>query len=169
MRRIMVLCIVLVILLLSISHVSAKNLTSQAALGFNTQVSQNNVDSISFKYWPTSRIAFQASFGLVMSDPQDEFDLGFKLIYKVKDEQNMYAYTGGGIGISNVDPDPGDSDTTLGLSAFVGIEYFFSGLPNLGFSTELGLKVIESDAYDAFGIDADTFLTAGLHYYFSGR
>ena len=101
-----------------------------------------------------------------MTDDVDEFDIGGKLLYVIRSEQNMNVYAGGGLGIANIDWDQGDSDTAFSLSGILGVEYFFSGLPNLGFSTELGIMFRDYDDNDSVGSDADTLLTAGIHYYF---
>ena len=66
---------------------------------------------------------------------KDEFDIGGKGLYVIKSEQNMHVYAGCGLGIANTDNDQKDSDTSFSLSGVLGVEYFFSGLPNLGFST----------------------------------
>jgi len=166
MSKVKLFTVLLVILLLAAGNVSAKNLQGRTALGYSSQLSTNDIDSISIKYWPNSRLCIQGLLGVMMSDPLDEIDFGAKLLYNVKEEQNMNVYAGGGAGIANVDPDPGDSDTALFVSGILGVEFFLSGLPNLGFSSELGLKFYSSDNFDAVGFDADTFLEAGIHYYF---
>ena len=65
-----------------------------------------------------------------------------------------------------VDPDRGSTETAKWLSVGIGIEYFFSGLPNLGFSTEVGLTMMDYDDDNSFGTTADSFVGAGIHYYF---
>ena len=166
MSKVRLFTVLLVILLLAAGNVSAKNLQGRTALGYSSQLSRNDIDSISIKYWPNSRLCIQGLLGVMMSDPLDEIDFGGKVLYNIKQEQNMNVYAGGGVGIANVDPDPGDSDTALFVSGILGVEFFLSGLPNLGFSTELGLKFYNSDDFDAVGTDADTFMEAGIHYYF---
>ena len=107
-------------------------------------------------------------FGFTFSDDYDEVDLGGKVMYKLIDGENMYVAGIGGLGMSRVDPDAGDDDTGWWLSGGVGLEYFFSGLPNLGFSTEV--SIVFSDYYDnsSFNTAADTAISAGIHYYFGG-
>lgn len=171
MSKVRLFTVLLVILLLAAGNVSAKNLQGRTALGFNSQLSSIdntffNTQAISLKYWTNSRLCIQGLLGVMMDDRMDEVDFGGKVLYNIKQEQNMNVYAGGGVGIANVDPDPGDSDTALFVSGILGVEFFLSGLPNLGFSTELGLKFYNSDDFDAVGTDADTFMEAGIHYYF---
>ena len=105
--------------------------------------------------------------GLSLQYDTDEFDLGGKVLFKVKDEENLHVDVIAGVGIANVDPDVGSSETAKWAKAGVGIEYFFSGLPNLGFSTEVGFTVMDFDDDTSFGTSADTFVDAGIHYYFN--
>ncbi|MBW1865340.1 MAG: hypothetical protein JRI64_06870, partial [Deltaproteobacteria bacterium] len=72
----------------------------------------------------------------------------------------------GGLGFSRADPDKGNTKTGTWINVGIGIEYFFSGLPNLGFSTEVGFTFMDYDNDDSFGTTADSFVGAGIHYYF---
>ena len=166
MKKIKFFVILLVVLLLSMSNASAKDLLGRIGIGFNSQLSPYGINSISIKYWPGPTFCLQGMLGFQMTDDVDVFDLGGKMLFRIKSEQNMNVYAGGGLGIANTDPDQGDSDTSFSLSGVLGVEYFFSGLPNLGFSTELGLMFRDYNNNDSVGSDADIFSTAGIHYYF---
>lgn len=168
MKVFKLLAIVCVCALLVAGTVSAKDLKGKVGLGFNSQLSQTGMDSVSAKYWVNNDLGFQGIFGFTFSDDYDEVDLGGKVMYKLIDEENMYVAGIGGLGMSRVDPDVGDDDTGWWLSGGVGLEYFFSGLPNLGFSTEV--SIVFSDYYDnsSFNTAADTAISAGIHYYFGG-
>ena len=146
----------------------AKDLKGELGLGFNTQLSPDGMDSISGKYWLNNELGFQGILGFNFSDEVNEYDLGGKVLFKVKDEENMYVAAIGGLGLAHVDPDKGDSDTGWWALGGVGLEYFFHGLPNLGFSTEIGLQLTDYRDNTTFGTSADTFVSAGIHYYFGG-
>jgi hypothetical protein len=147
--------------------VFAKDLKGNLGIGFNSQLSPQGVDSISAKYWINNELCVQGLLGFRYTDDADEMDLGGKVHFKIKDEENLHVDAIAGIGFAYVNPDQGDSDTATWLSGGVGIEYFFSGLPNLGFSTEVGLSVMDYDDNTSFGTTADTFVGAGIHYYFN--
>ncbi|MEJ2095857.1 MAG: hypothetical protein P8Y38_01670 [Deltaproteobacteria bacterium] len=144
----------------------AKDLKGSLGIGFNSQLSPQGVDSISAKYWFNNELCLQGLVGFRYTDDVDETDIGAKINFKIKDEENLHVDAIVGIGFAHVNPDEGDSDTATWMSGGVGIEYFFSGLPNLGFSTEVGLTVLDYDNDTAFGTSADTFVGAGIHYYF---
>ena len=160
--------VVCICALLVTGTVYAKDLKGQFGLGFSSQLSPNDMNSVSGKYWLNNELGFQGIFGFEFSDDVDEYDLGGKVMFKIADEENMYVAAIGGLGLAHVDPDGGNSDTGWWVSAGVGIEYFFSGLPNLGFSTELGLKLTDYRDNTSFSTAADTFVSAGIHYYFGG-
>jgi hypothetical protein len=166
MRKVKFIAILLIIIFVSASNVAAKDMLGLVGIGFNSQLSPRDITSISVKYWAGSKLCLQGMFGFQMTDTVDEFDIGGKVLFSIKNEQNMHVYAGGGLGIANIDWDQGDSDTAFSLNGVLGVEYFFSGLPNLGFSTELGLMFRDYDDNDSVGSDADTFFTAGMHYYF---
>lgn len=144
----------------------AKDLRGRLGIGFNSQLTERGVNSISTKYWLSSNLGFQGTFGFVSSDDYDELDLGGKVLFKIQDEKNLHVDTFGGLGFVSYDPEVGDSDSGLAISGGLAIEYFFSGLPNLGFSSEIGMQFSDINDNSSFRTTADTFITAGIHYYF---
>jgi hypothetical protein len=163
MKRI---CILLSLLIIFTGGVFAKDLKGDLGVGFNSQLSPQGVDSISAKYWINNELCVQGIFGFSNTDDTDEMDVGGKVHFKIKDEENLHVDAVAGVGFAYVNPDQGSSDTTTWLSGGMGIEYFFSGLPNLGFSTEIGLTITDDDDNTSVGTTADTFVGAGIHYYF---
>ena len=144
----------------------AKDLKGNLGVGFNSQLSPQGVEAISAKYWINNELCVQGLLGFRYTDDTDETDFGGKVLFKIKDEENMHVDAIVGVGFAYVNPDQGSSDTATWMSGGIGIEYFFSGLPNLGFSTEVGLTVMDYDDNTAVGTTADTFVGAGIHYYF---
>ena len=166
MRFVKLFTIILFCLFVSSTGLFAKDLNGRVGLGFNSQLSPNGINSASIKVWTTSDVCLQPIVGFQFTDDVNEIDIGGKLLYKIKDEKSINVYTGGGIGVAIVDPDVGDSETAFSIGAILGVEYFFSGLPNLGFSSEIEFLVFDYLENTTVGLDADTFLTAGIHYYF---
>lgn len=156
----------ILILVILASPALAKDLKGQLGLGYNAQFSPEDLDSLSAKYWINNELAVQGLFGFNFSDPSNEIDIGGKVYFKVKDEENLHVDVLAGLGFARVDPDRGSTETAKWLSVGIGIEYFFSGLPNLGFSTEVGLTMMDYDDDNSFGTTADSFVGAGIHYYF---
>jgi len=145
---------------------SAKDLKGKLGAGFNSQLSPRDVDALSGIYWINNELGIQGLVGFQFNDVVDEFDAGAKVHFKIKDEENLHVDAIGGVGIVHLNPDEGDSENAFWASIGLGIEYFFSGLPNLGFSTEVGFTLVDIDDNTTFGSSADTFVGAGIHYYF---
>jgi len=159
-------CVFTVILVILAVPAFAKDLKGNLGIGYNAQFSPEDLESLSGKYWINNEIAVQGLLGFKFSDSSDDLDLGGKLYFKIKDEENLHVDAIAGLGYSRVDPDKGNTNTGAWINVGVGIEYFFSGLPNLGFSTEVGLTFTDYDDDDSFGTTADSFVGAGIHYYF---
>jgi len=166
MKTTRLISVLVLVLVLTASPLMAKDLKGNLGVGFNSQFSPHGVDAISGKYWINNELAVQGLLGFNYSDSRDEIDLGAKAYFKIKDEENLHVDAIGGLGFARVDPDEGDTETATWVSVGVGIEYFFSGLPNLGFSTEVGLTIMDYEDDTSFGTTADSFIGAGIHYYF---
>ncbi len=113
--------------------------------------------------------------------------LGTKVYYNVIQKQNATFYAGGGLlRVSGKDeiPVPGGIEITKGseisMLGYGGTEFFFSGLPNLGFSMEFGIKFLVYGEWETtypagdpdkvevggFGTYGGVFNQIGVHYYF---
>ncbi len=166
MKTTKMVCAFILILGILATPVLAKDLKGNLGIGYNSQFSPQDVDSLSGKYWINNELAVQGLVGFNFSDSSDDLDLGGKLYFKIKDEKNLHVDAIAGLGFSRVDPDNGNTKTGTWINAGIGIEYFFSGLPNLGFSTEVGFTFMDYDNDDSFATTADSFVGAGIHYYF---
>jgi len=166
MKATKIVCVFILIFGLLTGSGLAKDLKGNLGVGFNSQFSPHDVDAISGKYWFNNELAVQGILGFNYSDTVDELDLGGKVYFKIQDEENLHVDVIAGLGLTRVDPDKGSTETGTWVNAGIGIEYFFNGLPNLGFSTEVGLTLRDYDDDTSFGTTADSFVGAGIHYYF---
>lgn len=177
------LVLLLMAALLSASLASAKVLSMRIGVGFNSQIQAGlaakgfadsiTSQSVSVKYWINEAVGVQGLFGFSSyhRDSQGAFDilLGGKLLYNIIQEENMNFYFSGGLAALVLGIDSGKKHKEeLGVSIFpgVGFEWFFSGLPNLGFSTEVGLQLSFLDDYHEIGSYGGAFGLIGIHYYF---
>ncbi|MFW6415590.1 MAG: hypothetical protein ACOCZ2_04660 [Thermodesulfobacteriota bacterium] len=153
------------------AQAGGKDLKGKMGVGFNTQfTTQDNMDGISVKAWPTNTpVGIQGVAGWQLGDHDDEVTVAGKAIYPIKQEENMQIYVGGGMGLSYIDyENRDDDDLAVCIIPTAGVEYFFQGLPNLAFSSELSGKIFFSDEGDEFKSTANsgTSVTVGIHYYF---
>lgn len=82
---------------------------------------------------------------------------------------NMDLYFGGGLSYIKVTDNvtgSGVDGTGTGLQAFLGIELFFSNMPNLGFSAEIGVGSQTVGDRSVTNISTTTFPTFSLRYYY---
>jgi hypothetical protein len=161
--------------MLAASNAMAKNLAERVGAGFDSQIGlTQRLDAASARYWIDRDMGVQGDFAFMNLAPkngssQTAFGIGGKFLYNVIEETNMNLYAGGGIYVFN-QPVPTNTGTDIktgfSLGALSGIEFFFQGLPNLGFNVELDVGLKYLDGYGTtFGISADS-INAGVHYYF---
>ncbi len=77
----------------------AKDLKGNLGIGFNSQFSPQDVNSVSAKYWINNELAVQGLFGFTFSDSSDDLDLGARVFFKIKDEENLHVDAIAGFGI----------------------------------------------------------------------
>lgn len=132
-------------------------------IGANSQLSAIGLNSLAIRYWPTSRFAMDGLLGFAFGGDNKAFDIGAKFLGVIKAEQNMRLYGAGIIGVENTDIN-GKSDTAFVIGGGLGVEFFLSGLPNLGFGAEFGV------GYDSvtktFSTVSTLLQSIGIRYYF---
>lgn len=188
MRKFIISLTMLMVVLPAFSSIClGKDLTNRISAGYNKQLTfgviggadsslTNNIlsiDSLACKYWITEDIGVEL-FGGYFTAKYDEvggwaLDLGGKFYYNMIKEDNMNLYSGAGLGIIPLHIDYGNdemNETGFQAMAYAGIEFFFSGLPNLGFDMEVGLQYIDIDEYAQLSTYGGAFSTFGIRYYF---
>ena len=150
----------------------AKDLTDRWGAGFTQGLatSEPGHTSLAVRYWLDSQLAIegQSGFSYTKRDQGSDsrsFSLGGRFLIKVVEEENLHAYGGAGISLLS-EKQGGNSDSGVGAEVFGGVEFFFQGLPHLGFSTELGLVLEEMGDRTAFRTDGGAFAKLGIRYYF---
>ncbi|MDF1553104.1 MAG: hypothetical protein P1P84_08590 [Deferrisomatales bacterium] len=150
----------------------AKNLADRWGVGFTQGLATTHPDhtSLAVRYWLDSQLALEGRTGFSYAKrdeaPDDRsFSLGGRFLIKVVEEENLHAYGGAGISLLTERHD-GNSDQGVGAEVFGGLEFFFQGLPHLGFSTELGLVLEEMGDRTDFRTDGGSFINLGIRYYF---
>lgn len=195
-----ILTLLVVTALVAVCFASAA--AAEGCSGFGWQ-SSNSIEGISFKRQLGNGLALQGTVGhvsLSIDEPTIEIDgdedelnmtlkasawnLGARALWTINEEQNLNVYMGGGPSLyllsaeADIEGDSADvSGMGFGLHAVTGVEYRFQGLPNLAFSTEVGMGYIwlnrlEGEMFgDDVTIDPNAsmksfFLGGGIHYYF---
>jgi hypothetical protein len=133
-------------------------------IGFNTQLTSLGVNSLSVRKWITDKVGIEGILGFSFNDNLSCIDLGGKYLAVIRKESNMKVYGFGLIGIENSDNKViNKSDTNLMLEGGLGVEFFFHGLPNLGFGSEIGVGY--ASVPKQFSTLVDWIPSVGIHYY----
>ncbi|MBN1384292.1 MAG: hypothetical protein JW983_05365 [Elusimicrobia bacterium] len=148
---------------------SAKDLSKKAGIGFNSQLSGHDVNSLSIRYWFSKKIAVEGLIGFSLGDDV-MFDMGGKFLSVLKEEQNLNIYAFGLLGMESTDIDDNnpltdDDDTGITAGAGFGAEFFLIGLDNLGFGAEIGFGFNNADDKSQFGTSAGWLSSVGIRYY----
>ena len=156
----------------SVIPAGAKDLTKRVGLGYNSQIEfivkdfQFQITGPSIKYALSPKMGVQGIFGFNKYSNGEELTtlgIGGKFFYNIIQEDNMNFYAGGGLGILHVSN--GDSENGVVIVGYIGDEFFFSGLPNLGFAAEVG--IVTASMFDQSYLGTyGGFLALGIHYYF---
>jgi hypothetical protein len=163
---------------------SAKDLTDRVGVGYSATFSgsPDALSSVSARYWVSQEIGVEGDLGLLINSPKGgssstNFGIGATGLYSFIDEPNLKLFGEGGlafgsVGVTTVSATGVASttgETAVGLNAGMGIEFFLVGLPNLGWTTELGLNYTTvSKVGSALSLGGGDFATFGIRYYFGG-
>ncbi len=175
MRTRSILCLFAAVLLTTAAlDASAKDLRGRFAIGFCNQLSPVTAASVKFTFparHATVNVQLQGMAGFALFNARtsnDQFFAGARMLFTFLAEDNLNLYAGGGAGYVRFD----DGTKAVRAQPLVGLEFFFFGLENLGFSAELGLSVdigLSTSGVDlgtGAGPDAASFGGLGIHYYF---
>ena len=150
--------LVTVSILLSLPLIAeAVDLNGRVGIGYSAF---SPLSGWSMRYWLSEALAVNGVIGFHFETDRNEFLLGGRIIYKAKDEKNLNLYLGGEIGVDLRQ----NRDDNFSIGPFAGAEYFFAGLPNLGFGAEIGAYYESADS-----TFATLFGGLSIHYYFGAR
>jgi hypothetical protein len=187
MRKLIIAVSLVFLLVFMASAVAAKDLTNRVGVGYNNQLNFNflggqdasitsafiSSQSISAKYWFTENLGIEPMFGYLTAKNKEiggwAAEIAAKVLYNLNKEENMNFYGGGGLGLLPMKIDYGpktETDTGFEAMAFLGVEFFLPGLPNLGFDVEFGLKYIDVDTFAQISTYGGGFGVLGIRYYF---
>jgi hypothetical protein len=144
----------------------AKDLTHRLGVGYANQFGLNeDLPSLALRYYPNQEYGLMAALGVDTTKDNARFGFQAKIMKTVFREDNLNFYTGAGAGIISRQENA-KTDSGFDLSGFVGTEFFFGGLENLGFNMEAGVGVTSVSSEVRFRTIGDHPLRAGIFFYF---
>lgn len=154
-----------VLTILSLTQIAeAKELTNRLGVGYANQFS-TSLPSLAVRYYPDPKLGVGAQLGVDTNKDNSLFGAMARLYRVVFTEDNMNFYMGTGAGLISVQSN-GSTNSGFELAGFVGTEFFFTGLENLGFSFEAGVGVTSVSSQVRFRTIGDDPFHAGVVFYF---
>jgi hypothetical protein len=153
----------ILVLLLS-PAAQAVDLANRLGVGYTNQLSED-LPSITARYYPNANTGLSLAMGVDTQDSNSKFGLLAKLYRVVFTENNLNFYVGGGAGLLSVEF-AGENRSGFELLTFLGAEFFFTGLENLGFTFEAGVGVRSDSDGTRFRTVGDHPLRGGIIFYF---
>ena len=157
--------LVIVAFLLSITNATAKNLDGRIGPGVVLTDFQR-APALSVRWSPSQWVTTDYLLGFNTDDSVNLTLLGVKVVRHFILEENLNFYLGvGGYYLAAKVDGAALVSTGIELDAILGLEFFLSGLPNLGLQVEtgLGMRTVKKMALRTLG---NGFLGLGVHYYF---
>lgn len=146
--------------------VFAKDMGSRLGVGYANQFGlDQDLPSIALRYYPNSDYGLMGALGVDTQKDNSRFGCQAKVIKIVFKEDHLNFYTGAGAGLVSREIN-GHTDSGFDLSGFLGSEFYFAGLDNLGFNFEAGVGVTSVSSEVRFRTVGDHPLKAGIFFYF---
>jgi len=142
----------------------AKDLTNRLGVGYKNQFGID-MPAVAVQYYPGPELGFSASVGVDTEEDNSKFGINAKLYRIIFQEDNLNFYLGAGAGMLSQEI-ASENESGFELMAFLGAEFFFTGLENLGFSFEAGTAVTSLSSNVRFRTYGDHPLRAGIMFYF---
>lgn len=161
MRRFILLCITL-----ASAGASAKDLGHRLGVGYTNQFGlDQDLPSVAMRYFPNQDYGVAGAIGVDTTKNNSRFGFQGKILKMIFREENLNFYTGASAGVVSREKDS-KTDSGFDLTGFVGTEFFFAGLENLGFCMEAGVGVTSVSSEVRFRTIGDHPLRAGIFFYF---
>jgi hypothetical protein len=142
----------------------AKDMTYRLGVGFKNN-SAEDIPSIAGVYFQSKDFALTGSVGFDSREHYSKTAVNVGIRSVIFYEPNLNAYVGGQAGLINYETPAIGKKSGAELMALAGVEFFFSGLENLGFSAETGVALATADG-PRFRTLADHPFRAGVIFYF---
>ena len=143
---------------------AGKDMTYRLGAGFKNNGSEE-IPSVAVVYFPAKDYAYTGSVGVDtrLNNSLLELTVGLrKIIYF---ENNLNFYISGQAGLLNTETVAAGKKSGVDLLGAGGVEFYFAGLENLGFSIEAGLMLSTLGSTRVHTV-ADGPLRAGIVFYF---
>ncbi len=154
----------ILVTILAFNSVYAKDMTHRLGVGFknNTSVS---IPSVTAVYFADKDVAYTAAVGMDTMQGYTAMQISGGMRYIMFFENNLNFYVSGQAGVINYETPATGKKSGAEFLALGGVEFFFSGLENLGFTAEAGLGMATLGSTRVYTTALDP-VKAGIIFYF---
>ncbi len=145
------------------NSVFAKDMQQRLGVGYRNSFVVD-VPAVAVNYFFSNEIATQFSIGIDTQKDNSRSAYGLGLRRTIFKEANLNFHIGGQVALVNQEIS-GSSSSGFDLAALSGVEFYMSGLENLGFSVDTGIAM-SSVQQTRFRTLGQSFLSAGIFFYF---
>ncbi len=153
----------LFVLMVSLTSYS-KDLTHRLGVGFKNNTSQD-LPTLAVVYFSSTDFALTGGLAV---DTKKDYPASQAMVgarYVIYPEANLNFYTAGQMAFISAENPVDGKKNGVEVAALFGVEFFFAGLENLGFTMEGGLSLATLNN-SRFRTVGDSPLRAGLIFYF---
>lgn len=153
-----------IITILGAEWASAKDMTHRLGVGFknNTSIS---IPSLTAVYFADKDVAYTVALGMDSMQGSTAMQISGGMRYIMFFENNLNFYVSGQAGVINYETPATGKRSGAEFLALGGVEFFFSGLDNLGFSAEAGVGLATLGSTRVYTTALDP-VKAGIVFYF---
>jgi hypothetical protein len=144
--------------------VFAKEMPQRLGVGIKDNTSES-LPSLAAVYHINGMTAVTGGIGVDTKKDYSKFQINAGIRHVIFHETQLHYYAGGQLGLVTFEEPIGGKENGFEANFIMGIEYFFTGLENVGFSFEggLGLSSVKDTRIRTI---ADHPLKAGIIFYF---
>lgn len=146
------------------SLVSAKEMPQRLGVGIKNNTSES-LPSLAAVYHLNGLTAVTGGVGVDTKKDYSKFQINAGIRHVIFHENQLHYYAGGQLGLVTFEEPIGGKENGFEANFLMGVEFFFTGLENVGFSFEggLGLSSVKDTRIRTI---ADDPFRAGLIFYF---
>ena len=157
--------VLLILVILLPSLVSAADLRGRVGVGFTNQLA-NDIPAVSLKVQQSKTFSLGALLGFKSDQDNTLYGAGIKLYRIIFDEPQLNFYLAGLFAAENYINEKNEVAGGFQMDGTLGSEFHFQGLESLGFSLEFGVSVRNADdSGTSFQTLGDSLVKAAVHFY----
>lgn len=144
--------------------VHAKDLTHRLGIGYKNNTTLD-LPTLAAIYYPSATMGLTGGVGLDTKKDYSSFQAMAGIRYIIYPETNMNFYGGGQFALVNFETPADGKKNGVEVAGLFGVEFFLTGLENLGFTFEAGLS-LATVGNSRFRTVGDSPFRAGMIFYF---